>query len=1119
LDITNTAHAPEEIATSMKELVKAGFDAKTALSGVESISRLATIAQEDLGKMTVAVSSQFRAWNEDIVGTVRGVSSMEQVANMLGFVAGKTALDVGELTEQLAYATELAPLSGASFGELTAAMGWMSNMGIHGTKAMTSLRTAVLDLQSPSGKAGKLMHEMGVEFEAFNSDGSAKSLVDLFSALSDSLAHLGSEERIKVLDSMMGGVRNLKSGMQVIQALDADLRNSAGGFRDLVAETNKAGKELEYINRVFKDVSDTTKGQMALALAEAKKALTGAFDGTAVRQFLKEVRAAAADGSLQKLASDLMIITGWLIKSTAFIVAHKEAVAGLVAAWAFSSILGGLASMAGAIAKVAGAQGLFNILVAANPWLRVAGILAGLTAAAALYFNSVSEGGAKVEKSFSDVEEAIRNAGGGIPELEEALRALRAEANKELDKKGFMSQLFQFSNVEGGGELLGTKIISKIAGFVKKQNKDFADYEASLEAPKIQAAAQAAVGSSIIKGTYTGKGLPSPAKSYSAFSQAKDGIQGGSPALPFKGFKPDTTIAESQQQAILAHEANLEHLKDLMNEATPLYKLSMEAADLWEESVKKLDASFRAQGEVANESNPKYVANLQEINKLIYENGKFRIAEEKATKKAGAAANTFNKDQENILKTQLATAENTFQTEMALLNTKQKYQMVTEWDYHDTAIRLSDDLLREKIRIAEAEKVLMAARLTGHGAEEEQMAEAMVAHQAKIDGLYREVDAVRALRAAENEGRQRKLNKEAAGASANLAISEMNLSGASELDVLKANNAEFLRGKREALAEAAKLDKNYAGGVTAAHNAHMIALAAANDAEFQAKSSLASFELGLLNNSVESLEFSEAKKLDIVKRAKEARLIDAHEAAVQEAHITDNVGGAIALKQKELEVSMKSSAEIAADAWGAVPGLVSDGLITAFDDIINGTATVADAFRNMASQILASLAQMIMKQMLYNMVVMAGKATGFFADGGLVGGKGYAEGGAITGYSPNPRADNIPIMATAGEYMQPVKAVDYYGLGFMQDIRDLRFPREDRGHRPPSSSYRLADGGSVPDTPQQPTNFVGGDTKLQVVNVLDKNLMGDFMASASGQTTLINMIRRNGSTIRTILGG
>jgi hypothetical protein len=59
----------------------------------------------------------------------------------------------------------------------------------------------------------------------------------------------------------------------------------------------------------------------------------------------------------------------------------------------------------------------------------------------------------------------------------------------------------------------------------------------------------------------------------------------------------------------------------------------------------------------------------------------------------------------------------------------------------------------------------------------------------------------------------------------------------------------------------------------------------------------------------------------------------------------------------------------------------------------------------------------------------------------------------------------------------------------------------------------------VPDTPQQPTNFVGGDTKLQVVNVLDKNLMGDYMSSASGQTTLINMIRRNGSAIRTILGG
>jgi TP901 family phage tail tape measure protein len=52
-----------------------------------------------------------------------------------------------------------------------------------------------------------------------------------------------------------------------------------------------------------------------------------------------------------------------------------------------------------------------------------------------------------------------------------------------------------------------------------------------------------------------------------------------------------------------------------------------------------------------------------------------------------------------------------------------------------------------------------------------------------------------------------------------------------------------------------------------------------------------------------------------------------------------------------------------------------------------------------------------------------------------------ATGGIIPGWSPTPYADNVPIMATAGEYMHQVAAVDYYGRDFMDDVNNLRFPR------------------------------------------------------------------------------
>jgi hypothetical protein len=57
-----------------------------------------------------------------------------------------------------------------------------------------------------------------------------------------------------------------------------------------------------------------------------------------------------------------------------------------------------------------------------------------------------------------------------------------------------------------------------------------------------------------------------------------------------------------------------------------------------------------------------------------------------------------------------------------------------------------------------------------------------------------------------------------------------------------------------------------------------------------------------------------------------------------------------------------------------------------------------------------------------------------------------ASGGKVAGFSPNPRADNIPALLTADEYVQPVDSVRYYGVGFMEALRARRIPREVFGY-------------------------------------------------------------------------
>ena len=55
---------------------------------------------------------------------------------------------------------------------------------------------------------------------------------------------------------------------------------------------------------------------------------------------------------------------------------------------------------------------------------------------------------------------------------------------------------------------------------------------------------------------------------------------------------------------------------------------------------------------------------------------------------------------------------------------------------------------------------------------------------------------------------------------------------------------------------------------------------------------------------------------------------------------------------------------------------------------------------------------------------------------------GFADGGQIGGWSPHPKADNIPAMLTANEWVHPVDAVDYYGPQVMSAIQHRQVPRE-----------------------------------------------------------------------------
>jgi len=123
---------------------------------------------------------------------------------------------------------------------------------------------------------------------------------------------------------------------------------------------------------------------------------------------------------------------------------------------------------------------------------------------------------------------------------------------------------------------------------------------------------------------------------------------------------------------------------------------------------------------------------------------------------------------------------------------------------------------------------------------------------------------------------------------------------------------------------------------------------------------------------------------------------------------------------------------------------------------------------------------------------------------------GAAEGGLIPGQSPHAKADNLSIRATAGEFMQPVSAVKYYGKNVMEAIRRNAVPRNLlAGFAMPSARHgmgRFAQGGVV--TPPGGSDAVE-DRGLTINNIVDPTMMDQHIQTTPGQKSIMNVLSEN----------
>ena len=124
-----------------------------------------------------------------------------------------------------------------------------------------------------------------------------------------------------------------------------------------------------------------------------------------------------------------------------------------------------------------------------------------------------------------------------------------------------------------------------------------------------------------------------------------------------------------------------------------------------------------------------------------------------------------------------------------------------------------------------------------------------------------------------------------------------------------------------------------------------------------------------------------------------------------------------------------------------------------------------------------------------------------------------ADGGPVRGSSPHDKADNVPIWATANEFMQPVAAVKYYGVQAMEAIRRRLVPRELLsgfalgGLVPARPAYALASGGTVPAAPASGSvSNTEIANRVNIVNFIDPAELRRYIQSEDGSRAILNVV-------------
>ncbi|EME8167577.1 phage tail tape measure protein [Enterococcus lactis] len=268
-----TAFSAKESADGMENLASAGFNAQEIMKAMPGLLDLAAVSGGDVALASENTATALRGFGLE-------ASEAGHVADVFARAASDTNAEVGDMGEALKYVAPVANSMGISLEETAAAIGIMSDAGIKGSQAGTTLRGALSRLARPTKAMQDTMDNLGVSF--YDADGKMKPLKTQVELLKKAFEGLTPEQQQNALvtlygqESLSGMMALIDKGPDSLGKLTKSLKDSDGAADDMARTMqDNMNSSIEQMFGAFESAAIVIQKILAPSIKKVADAISG----------------------------------------------------------------------------------------------------------------------------------------------------------------------------------------------------------------------------------------------------------------------------------------------------------------------------------------------------------------------------------------------------------------------------------------------------------------------------------------------------------------------------------------------------------------------------------------------------------------------------------------------------------------------------------------------------------------------------------------------------------------------------------------------------------------------------------------------------------------------------